>query len=70
MSETDANKQLALDYSAAVLAADETWWRGPIASGFRRHDLGLFQFRDGRLIEHWAPLDNPGLLRQLGATTL
>ena len=133
------NKQVALGYFAAYLAADETWWRGHIASDFRRHNLGLlfevigaegtewlaealtpgipdlelpvedmiaegemvlvrthvrdthgghlmsiaatgrkvdigaldpFQFRDGRLTEHWAPLDNPGLLRQLGVTTL
>ena len=32
--------------------------------------LDLFQFRDGRLIEHWALLDNLGLLRQLGVTTI
>jgi len=29
--------------------------------------LDLFQIRDGVLIEHWAQLDNLGLLRQLGA---
>jgi steroid delta-isomerase-like uncharacterized protein len=29
--------------------------------------LDLFQVRDGRLIEHWAQLDNLGLLTQLGA---
>ena len=28
--------------------------------------LDLFQFRDGVLVEHWALLDNLGLLRQLG----
>ena len=28
--------------------------------------LDLFQFRDGVLIEHWALLDNLGLLRQIG----
>ena len=28
--------------------------------------LDLFQFRDGVLIEHWAQLDNLGLLRQIG----
>ena len=32
--------------------------------------LDLFQFRGGRLIEHWASLDNLGLLRQIGVTTL
>lgn len=29
--------------------------------------LDLFQFRDGVLIEHWALLDNLGLLKQIGA---
>jgi predicted ester cyclase len=29
--------------------------------------LDLFQIRDGKLIEHWALLDNLGMLRQLGA---
>jgi len=29
--------------------------------------LDLFQIRDERLIEHWAQLDNLGLLKQLGA---
>ena len=29
--------------------------------------LDLFQIRDGVLIEHWAQLDNLGLLKQLGA---
>ena len=28
--------------------------------------LDLFHVRDGRLVEHWALLDNLGLLRQLG----
>jgi predicted ester cyclase len=29
--------------------------------------LDLFQVRDGVLVEHWALLDNLGMLRQLGA---
>jgi predicted ester cyclase len=29
--------------------------------------LDLFQIRDGVLIEHWAQLDNMGMMRQLGA---
>ncbi|WP_077002642.1 ester cyclase [Variovorax sp. KK3] len=29
--------------------------------------LDLFQIRDGVLIEHWALLDNLGMLKQLGA---
>ncbi|MEJ8810748.1 ester cyclase [Variovorax ureilyticus] len=36
----------------------------------RKIDIGvldLFQFRDGVLVEHWALLDNLGLLKQLGA---
>jgi predicted ester cyclase len=44
-----------------------------IAATGRKIDIGvldLFQFRDGRLIEHWALLDNLGLLRQLGVTTI
>ena len=32
--------------------------------------LDLFQIRDGKLIEHWALLDNLGMLRQLGVTTI
>lgn len=32
--------------------------------------LDLFQIRDGVLIEHWAQLDNLGLLRQLGVMTI
>ena len=29
--------------------------------------LDLFQIRDGVLIEHWALLDNLGMMKQLGA---
>ncbi len=29
--------------------------------------LDLFQIRDGVLIEHWAQLDNLGMMKQLGA---
>jgi predicted ester cyclase len=32
--------------------------------------LDLFQFRHGKLIEHWALLDNLGLLRQIGVTAI
>jgi len=32
--------------------------------------LDLFQIREGKLIEHWALLDNLGLLRQIGVTTI
>jgi predicted ester cyclase len=32
--------------------------------------LDLFQIRDGKLIEHWAQLDNLGLLRQIGVTSI
>jgi len=32
--------------------------------------LDLFQIRDGKLIEHWALLDNLGLLRQIGVKTI
>jgi predicted ester cyclase len=31
--------------------------------------LDLFQIRNGKLIEHWALLDNLGMLKQLGAIT-
>ena len=36
----------------------------------RRIDIGvldLFHIRDGMLVEHWALLDNLGMLKQLGA---
>jgi predicted ester cyclase len=39
----------------------------------RKIDIGvldLFQIRDGKLIEHWALLDNLGMLRQLGVTSI
>ena len=29
--------------------------------------LDLFQIRDGVLVEHWAQLDNLGMMKQLGA---
>ncbi len=44
-----------------------------LAATGRRIDiavLDLFQIREGRLVEHWALLDNLGLLRQLGVTTI
>lgn len=139
MSVQDTNKQLARDYFAAFLAADQAWWDRHIAPGFRRHDPGLpfevvgpagvkrladallpgipdmalpiedvvadgdkvlvrlrvtgthggdlmgipptgrpidiavmdlFVIQDGMLTEHWALLDNLGLLRQLGVTAI
>lgn len=42
---------------------------GDLAPTGRRIDidvLDLFQFRNGRLVEHWALLDNLGMLKQLG----
>ena len=41
-----------------------------VAATGRKIDIGvldLFQIRDGMLIEHWALLDNLGMLKQLGA---
>ena len=32
--------------------------------------LDLFQIRDGKLVEHWALLDNLGMLKQLGVTSI
>ena len=43
---------------------------GEMAATGRSIDIGvldLFQIRDNRLIEHWALLDNLGMLKQLGA---
>lgn len=43
---------------------------GDMAPTGRRIDIGvldLFQIRDGVLVEHWALLDNLGMLKQLGA---
>jgi predicted ester cyclase len=43
---------------------------GDMAATGRNIDIGvldLFQIRDGVLVEHWALLDNLGMLKQLGA---
>lgn len=43
---------------------------GDMAATGRKIDIGvldLFQIRNGVLIEHWALLDNLGMLKQLGA---
>ena len=43
---------------------------GDMAATGRSIDIGvhdLFQIRDGVLVEHWALLDNLGMLKQLGA---
>ncbi|ALN71889.1 ester cyclase [Aureimonas sp. AU20] len=32
--------------------------------------LDLFEFKDGKLVEHWALLDNLGLLKQLGVSAI
>ena len=43
---------------------------GDMAATGRQIDIGvldLFQIRDNVLIEHWALLDNLGMLKQLGA---
>jgi predicted ester cyclase len=32
--------------------------------------LDLFHIRNGRLVEHWALLDNLGMLRQLGVSSI
>jgi predicted ester cyclase len=42
-----------------------------VAATGRKIDIGVLDhIRDGKLIEHWALLDNLGLLRQLGVTTI
>jgi predicted ester cyclase len=46
---------------------------GDLAATGRKVDIGvldLFHIRNGRLIEHWALLDNLGLLKQLGVSTI
>jgi len=65
-------KRKGLEHSPAW-GAVRSAWPGPFgempATG-RRIDidvLDLFQIRDGVLIEHWALLDNLGMMRQLGA---
>ena len=43
---------------------------GDMAATGRKIDIGvldLFQIRGGMLIEHWALLDNLGMMKQLGA---
>ena len=43
---------------------------GDLAATGRKIDIGvldLFQIRDDVIIEHWAMLDNLGMLKQLGA---
>ena len=43
---------------------------GDMAATGRKIDidvLDLFQIREGRLVEHWALLDNLGMMKQLGA---
>jgi predicted ester cyclase len=43
---------------------------GDMAATGKKVDIGvldLFQVRNGKLIEHWALLDNLGMLKQLGA---
>jgi predicted ester cyclase len=43
---------------------------GDMAATGRKIDIGvldLFQIRDGVLVEHWALLDNLGMMKQLGA---
>ena len=50
--------------------ATHTGTFGELAPSGRTIDidvLDLFQIRDGVLVEHWALLDNLGMLRQLGA---
>lgn len=44
-----------------------------VPASSRRIDTGvldLFRFADGQLVEHWALLDNLGLLRQIGVTSI
>ena len=43
---------------------------GDMAATGRKIDIGvldLFQIRDGVLVEHWALLDNLGMMKHLGA---
>jgi predicted ester cyclase len=50
--------------------ATHTGTFGEMAPTGKKIDIGvldLFQIRDGVLIEHWALLDNLGMLKQLGA---
>ena len=58
------------DFVAEGEKATHTGAFGEMAATGRKIDIGvldLFQIRDGVLIEHWALLDNLGMLKQLGA---
>jgi len=49
---------------------DQTGKFGDMAPSGKHVDIGvmdLFQIKDGVLVEHWALLDNFGMLKQLGA---
>src|SRR6476620_1390270 len=53
-----------------VIRATHTGPFGDMAATGKRIEvpvLDLFQIREGVLIEHWAQLDNLGMLKQLGA---
>lgn len=53
-----------------IIRATHTGTFGALAATGRRIEvpvLDLFQIRDDVLIEHWAQLDNLGMLKQLGA---
>jgi predicted ester cyclase len=53
-----------------TIRATHTGAFGELAATGKRIEipvLDLFQIRNGVLIEHWALLDNLGMMRQLGA---
>jgi predicted ester cyclase len=53
-----------------MIYATHTGTFGTLAATGRKIEvpvLDLFQLRDGMLIEHWALLDNLGMMKQLGA---
>jgi len=41
MSDRDQNRRVAVEYFAAFVAGDATWWRDNVSPDFRRHDPGL-----------------------------
>ena len=51
------------------MAATSWVWRPPAARSTSRC-LIFSSFRNGILVEHWALLDNLGLLRQIGVTAI
>jgi predicted ester cyclase len=59
--------QVAVRLTASATQSGEFMGLPPSGERYTIPEIHIFRVRDGRIVEHWHPFDQLGMMRQLGA---